>query len=89
MQTDEFYYSPLTLEVTSTSSKAKAWVLSGLCMSYCFNHDESVACFKRAIEKDSNCALAYWGVSYALGINYNETLISEVCGCKLTQQLSD
>lgn len=37
-----------------------------------FNHEESVTCFLQAIKHDDQCALAYWGVAYALGPNYNK-----------------
>ncbi|MFZ8869547.1 MAG: hypothetical protein ACO2YK_13415, partial [Paracoccaceae bacterium] len=28
-------------------------------------------CFQRAIDADANCAMAYWGIAYAAGPNYN------------------
>ena len=34
-------------------------------------HDEAVACFRRAIDADPECAMAHWGVAYAAGPNYN------------------
>ena len=33
---------------------------------------EAAACFERAIEADPGCALAHWGLAYALGPNYNK-----------------
>jgi hypothetical protein len=32
---------------------------------------EAVACFEKALETDPNCAIAHWGVAYAVGPNYN------------------
>lgn len=32
---------------------------------------EAVKCFKKTISHDPNCAMAYWGIAYALGPNYN------------------
>lgn len=40
--------------------------------SYGFNHEESAKCFERAIASDGECVLAYWGLAYVLGPNYNK-----------------
>ncbi|KAI0849483.1 TPR domain protein [Daldinia vernicosa] len=58
--------------VNSSSEEAREWVNRGLIWSYAFNHEESVKCFERAIACDSNCVLAYWGLAYVLGPNYNK-----------------
>ena len=59
-------------EITTSSAKARAWFGRGLLWAYGFNHEEAVACFERAIESDPGCALAYWGLAYAVGPNYNK-----------------
>jgi tetratricopeptide (TPR) repeat protein len=59
-------------QITTNSSKAQIWFNRGLIWSYGFNHQESAACFNRAIEADPDCAMAYWGLAYALGPNYNK-----------------
>ncbi|KAI1395567.1 TPR domain protein [Hypoxylon fuscum] len=58
--------------VTSSSEEAREWVNRGLIWSYGFNHEESAKCFERAIACDSKCVMAYWGLAYALGPNYNK-----------------
>ncbi|KEQ74142.1 TPR domain protein [Aureobasidium namibiae CBS 147.97] len=58
--------------VTTTSDTAQIWFDRGLVWTYGFNHEEAVKCFERAIEQDENCALAYWGLAYASGPNYNK-----------------
>ncbi|KAI1100902.1 TPR domain protein [Jackrogersella minutella] len=58
--------------VSSSSEEAREWVNRGLIWSYGFNHEESAKCFERAIASDSNCVLAYWGLAYVLGPNYNK-----------------
>ena len=58
--------------VTTTSADAQKWFDQGLTWSYAFNHEEAVRCFERAIERDPGCAMAHWGVAYALGPNYNK-----------------
>jgi tetratricopeptide (TPR) repeat protein len=58
--------------VTTSSELAQAWFTRGLLWTYAFNHEEAVECFGHAIAADPGCALAYWGVAYALGPNYNK-----------------
>lgn len=58
--------------VTTTHREAQAWFNRGLIWCYAFNHEEAVACFEKAIALDSACAMAYWGLAYALGPNYNK-----------------
>ena len=58
--------------VTTTSVEAQRWFDRGLVWSYGFNHEEAVRCFEQAAAADPNCAMAYWGIAYALGPNYNK-----------------
>ena len=58
--------------ITTRSAEAQLWFDRGLLWCYGYNHDESVACFRRALEFDADCAMAYWGVAYASGSNYNK-----------------
>jgi tetratricopeptide (TPR) repeat protein len=58
--------------VTTTSAVAQVWFDRGLSWSYAFNHGEAAACFERAIALDNGCPMAYWGLAYALGPNYNK-----------------
>jgi tetratricopeptide (TPR) repeat protein len=57
--------------VTTRSAQASSWFNRGLAWAYGFNHEESIRCFDRAIEYDPDCAMAYWGLAYAVGPNYN------------------
>ncbi|KAI0878220.1 TPR domain protein [Hypoxylon argillaceum] len=58
--------------VSTSNAEALEWFNRGLIWSYAFNHEESAKCFERAIEKDSNFCMAYWGLAYSLGPNYNK-----------------
>jgi tetratricopeptide (TPR) repeat protein len=58
--------------VTTTSAEAQCWFDRGLIWCYGYNHEESVACFTKATEADPDCAMAYWGIAYAAGPNYNK-----------------
>lgn len=59
-------------QVTTNSSEAQTWFDRGLIWCYGFNHEEAVACFEKAIGLDGTFAMAYWGLAYALGPNYNK-----------------
>jgi tetratricopeptide (TPR) repeat protein len=58
--------------VTTASAQARTWFTRGLVWAYAFNHEEAVRCFEHAIAADKDFALAYWGLAYALGPNYNK-----------------
>lgn len=68
------YYDLGTLHrtVTTNSKDAQAWFDRGLVWTYAFNHEEASECFRRAIALDPTCAMAYWGLAYSLGPNYNK-----------------
>lgn len=59
-------------EIGTDHAEAGAWFDRGLIWSYAFNHEEAVACFERAVGADPSCAMAFWGIAYALGPNYNK-----------------
>ncbi|MEW1780397.1 hypothetical protein [Streptomyces sp. NPDC086777] len=58
--------------VTTSSAAAQTWFDRGLNWTYAFNHEEAVRCFEAAGAADPDCAMADWGVAYALGPNYNK-----------------
>ena len=58
--------------VTTSSAAAQTWFSRGLVWAYAFNHEEAVTCFEQAIAADPGCAMAHWGLAYALGPNYNK-----------------
>jgi hypothetical protein len=60
-----------TRKVTTTSADAQRWFDRGLNWCFGYHHEEAIACFEKALELDPNCAMAHWGVAYAVGPNYN------------------
>ena len=58
--------------VTTSSAQAQRWFDRGLVWTYGFHHEEAVACFEAAAAADPDCAMAHWGIAYALGPNYNK-----------------
>jgi tetratricopeptide (TPR) repeat protein len=58
-------------KVTTDSSEAQAYFDQGLALCYGFNHDEAGRSFQKAAELDPGMAMAYWGLAFTLGSNYN------------------
>jgi tetratricopeptide (TPR) repeat protein len=58
--------------VTTSSPEAQRWFDRGLVWTYAFHHEEAVSCFEAAAAADPDCAMAHWGIAYALGPNYNK-----------------
>lgn len=59
-------------DISTRNPGAQTWFNRGLVWSFAFNHEESAECFKKALLNDPDCAMAYWGLAYALGPNYNK-----------------
>lgn len=51
---------------------AQLWFDRGLVWLFAYNHEEAIVCFEKALEADPTCALAHWGIAYAIGPNYNK-----------------
>jgi len=58
-------------KVSTSSDDAQCWFDRGLVWTYSYNHEQAIECFQKALEYDSDCAMAHWGIAYAAGPNYN------------------
>ncbi len=56
----------------SDIAAAQEWSDRGMVWLFGYNHEEAIVCFQRALDADAACALAYWGIAYAIGPNYNK-----------------
>src|SRR5215510_8468278 len=61
----------------TANEQAQKYFDQGLRFIYGFNHDEAERAFREAARLDPNCAMAWWGVAYALGPNYNLPMAPE------------
>lgn len=59
-------------QVTTDATDAQLWFDRGLIWLYGFNHQAAVDCFRKAVEIDPTCVMAYWGIAYGVGCNYNK-----------------
>lgn len=57
--------------VSTRSPVAQLWFDRGLNWCFGFHQEEGVRCFQRALDHDSECAMAHWGVAYGSGPFYN------------------
>ena len=70
---DTYYdLGTFTWPVTTRDPQAQLWFDRGMAWCYGFNHDEAIVCFERVLEHDPGCAMARWGIAYAIGPNYNK-----------------
>ncbi len=59
-------------KITTSSLEAQRWFDQGLVWTYGYNHEEAITCFEKALKLDPGCAMAHWGIAYAVGPNYNK-----------------
>lgn len=68
---DYFDIDVYSRKITTNSPDAQLWFDRGLVWTYSYNHELAIECFHKALEHDSDCAMAHWGIAYAVGPNYN------------------
>jgi tetratricopeptide (TPR) repeat protein len=72
-QMGEYYdLGSYSRRISTSSDEAQTWFDRGLAWCYGYNHDEAVRCFEKAAKADPRCAIAWWGIAYAAGPNYNK-----------------
>jgi hypothetical protein len=64
---DYYDLGSYTRKVTAAMPDAQLWFDRGHNWLYGFNHAEAIAGFKEVLELAPDCAMAYWGISYACG----------------------
>jgi hypothetical protein len=69
-----------TRTVATSKPDAQKYFDQGLMFMFAFNHDEAIRAFRRAAEIDPDCAMAYWGMALASGVNYNNPSFPPVKG---------
>ncbi len=58
-------------QISTGSAEALFAFNRGLIWAYAYNHEKALTCYRAALEHDPGCAMAHWGVAYAVGPNYN------------------
>ena len=69
---DYYDLGPYRRDITARVPEAQRWFNRGLNWCYGYNHEEALSCFEKALEHDADCAMAHWGIAYAIGPNYNK-----------------
>ena len=60
-----------SFKVSTDNELAQKFFDQGLTLIYAFNHEEAIRSFKKAASIDHDLAMAYWGIAFSLGPNYN------------------
>jgi len=55
----------------TANDEARTCFAEGLAFMLNYNHEQAIAKFQEALEKDSKCAMAWWGIAYSVSSNYN------------------
>jgi tetratricopeptide (TPR) repeat protein len=58
--------------IVTKDAEAQKFFDQGLNFMFAFNHDEAIRAFTHAAKLDPDCAMAYWGMALASGVNYND-----------------
>lgn len=61
----------IDFKISTSRKEAQEYFAQGMMLAYGFNHAEAARSFYQATRLDSTCAMAYWGLGYVLGPNYN------------------
>lgn len=69
---DYYHLGTYSRPITTISRDAQTWFDRGLMWRYAYNHEADISCFRKALTYDPDCAMANWGIAYALGPNYNK-----------------
>jgi hypothetical protein len=59
--------------IKTSNDEAQKFFDEGLTLLYGFNHEEAFRSFERAAALDDKAPMPHWGMSLALGTNYNDT----------------
>jgi tetratricopeptide (TPR) repeat protein len=64
-------------EFTTDSEEAQRYLDQGMIWLQAFNFDEAERSFREAARLDPDCAMAWWGVAYSAGPQYNHAQMTE------------
>jgi tetratricopeptide (TPR) repeat protein len=59
-------------KIETKNAAVQRYFDQGLMFMFAYNHDEAVRAFRQATDLDPQCAMAYWGIALASGMNYND-----------------
>ncbi|WP_306145683.1 hypothetical protein [Roseibium sp. MMSF_3412] len=68
----DFDLGTYSRKISTQSAEAQRQFDKGLIWLYGYNHEAATVCFEKALASDPDCGMAYWGLAYAIGPNYNK-----------------
>lgn len=69
---DDYNLGSFSWPVTARDAEVQAYFDRGIVWCMGFHHEEAILCFEQALALDPACAMAHWGIAYAVGPNYNK-----------------
>ena len=66
--------------ISTKNPKTQAYFDQGVRLLFGFNHAEAIRSFREAARLDSDCAMCWWGVAFALGSNINLPMQPDAVG---------
>ena len=60
-----------THKISTDNPQTQAFFDQGMNLIFGFNHAEAIRSFREGARLDSNCAMCWWGIAFALGTNIN------------------
>lgn len=73
------------IQITTDSPESQLWFDQGLYLLHAFDELEALACFRKALEHDPDCAMAHWGVIMALPSGRFDAAEQRLTSLKLAQ----
>ena len=66
-----------TRKISTVSEAAQTHFNQALTWAFAFNHDEAIRSLMKATKEDPTCPMAWWGIAYSEGPNYNSPITPE------------
>lgn len=66
--------------ITTSNPQTQALFDQGVRMLFAFNHPEAIRSFREGARLDTDCAMCWWGVAFALGPNINQAMHADAAG---------
>ena len=64
-------------KITTSVPEAQAYFNQGYRYLFNFNHAAAISSFQEALKRDPNCAMCWWGISFAYGPNINMPMMPD------------
>jgi tetratricopeptide (TPR) repeat protein len=64
-------------KITTNSEESQRYFDQGRVLLWAFDHEAAIRSFQHVVEVDPGCAMAWWGIAFAAGPNYNNPAMDD------------